>query len=191
MCLAADSKLCICGGFPAKCSSESSDLGCILDEVLAGRHLSSVVKQTQHQTSKAWFISVARAYFQWDAERQLSPGSACFGLHAVSSVTAQHVALGQARMGPRKKKIHSLWGTNTQNFRGQNFRFHVYPRGNNDQSWAQVTDQPYVTETKPYISVVWGQCKSACSEPELRSALGDNLCQPPLPQAAQTRLGNV
>lgn len=59
-------------------------------------------------------------------------------------------------------------------------RLHFYPKGNKDRSWAQVWSALRRWNT-PYISVVWGQRKSACSEPELRGPLGDNLCQPPLP----------
>lgn len=113
-------------------------------------------------------------------EKQLSPGSACFGLHALCSVTAQHVVLGQARMGPREKTKPQPLRNNHTAFQGSLDSMFT-PKGTRTSSEHRSLISLRPLKQYLYISVVWGQCKSACSKLEFSRALRDNLCQPHLP----------
>lgn len=143
-------------------------------------HPSSVVKKTQQQTSKAWFISMAHVFL---GEMQREAAFSCLLWFPCTLLSPSPTTTRGTRPGKNgdKEKNKTTASEEQPHKISEALRLHVYPKGNKDQSWAQVSDQPYATETTPYISVVWGQCKAACSEPELRSALRDNLCQPPLP----------
>lgn len=150
--------------------------------LLAGMRSSSVVKQTQHQTSKTWFRSMACAFFQWEPERQLSPGSACFALLALCHSTMCGTRPGKngAKRKKKEKKPQPLKKRNNHTKISEVLNSNVYPKGNKDQSWGHwsaLCQGNYTLYSCGFgavqISMLWTRAQR------------DNLCQPPLPTRLQ------
>lgn len=151
----------------------------------------NITPEQQGPVYKHAMCLFTHAFLWWDAERQLSPHSACFGFHALRS-NSHSTACG-TRPGKTgdKEETRNLWGTTIHPSGNKHTTFQwsipldstytLKETRTREQTWAQVADQPYVTAAMPYSFVGLGLCKLACSEPEPKGALEDSMRQPPLP----------